>query len=324
MKNFESFLAPQLKAFMAYRQNLGYATKTLWSHLKTFDRHLKEKKPDPSLLQPSFFLEIRADLKMEPTSANRILYATRDFFQFLVRKGLYTTNPLHDILPLVENRFFPFVFSPNQVDQLLSAVCKKIRKSPKYYLKDLCVYLGMVLLARCGMRISEPLRLLRTHYRPDEKTLYIAKTKFKKDRLIPIPLSAADEIDNYLAVRNALLGKDQNPYLLVRDKQKRLRDYQIRSAFHQAVQDIGLRQPRQIIGKTVFSAPVPHSLRHAFAINTLRRVKERGRSPQNALPVLAIYMGHCKYKHTIKYLKVLDAEQRKGLADFAFSNREDL
>ncbi|NQT68275.1 MAG: tyrosine-type recombinase/integrase [Desulfobacteraceae bacterium] len=324
MKNFESFLAPQLKEFMAYRQNLGYATKTLLSHLKTFDQYLNEKKPELSLLQPSFFLELRANLKMEPTSANKVIYATRDFFQFLVRKGLCTTNPLHDIPPLPENRFIPFVFSPDQVDQILSAVCERIRKSPKYFLKDLCVYLAIVLLARCGMRISEPLRLLRSHYRSDEKTLYIEKTKFKKDRLIPIPLSAADEINNYLAVRKALLGKDPNPYLLVRSKQKRLKDYQIRSAFHQAVQDVELHQPRQIMGNTVFSAPVPHSLRHSFAVNTLRCVKEKGRSPQNALPVLAIYMGHCKYKHTIKYLKVLDAEQRKGLADFVFSNREDI
>lgn len=323
MKNFESFLAPQLKEFLAYRQNLGYATKTLLSHLKTFDQGLKNKMPNPGLLPPSFFLELRASLKMEPTSANKVLYATRDFFQFLVRKGLYTTNPLHDIPPLHENRFIPFVFSPDQVDQLLTAVCKRIRKSPKHYLEDLCVYLGIVLLARCGMRISEPLRLLRSHYHPDEKTLYIEKTKFKKDRLIPIPLSTADEIDNYLAVQNVLLGKNQNPYLLARSKQKRLKDYQIRSAFHQAVKDIRLYQPRQIMGNTVFSAPVPHSLRHSFAVNTLRCVKEKGRSPQNALPVLAIYMGHCKYKHTIKYLKVLDVEQRKGLADFVFSNPED-
>jgi len=65
-------------------------------------------------------------------------------------------------------------------------------------------------------------------------------------------------------------------------------------------------------------------LRHAFAINTLRRVKERGRSPQNALPVLAVYMGHSKYKHTIKYLKVLDAGQRQGLFYFATSHQGDI
>ena len=324
MKNFESFLAPQLNEFVAYRQNLGYALKPLRYHLLIFDRYLKDQKAGSGLLQPLFFLELRANLKMETTSVNRVFYAARDFFQFLVRNGHYTTNPLQDIPPLAENKFTPFVFSPEQTDQLLAAVCKRIRKSPKYFLKDLCVYLAIVLLARCGMRISEPLRLLRCHYRSEEKTLYIEKTKFKKDRLIPIPVAAAKEIDNYLAVRNALLKKDQNPYLLARDKEKRLKDYQIRPAFHQAVKDIGINQPRQIIGNTIFSAPVPHSLRHAFAINTLRCVKERGRSPQNALPVLAAYLGHSKYKHTIKYLKVLDAGQRQGLFYFATSHQGDI
>ena len=323
MKNFESHLAPQLKAFIAYRQNLGYAIGHLRHHLLVFDRYLKDQKVDPGLLKPSFFLILRANLKMEPATANRFLYVVRDFFQFMIRIGDYTSNPLQDLAPLSENRFIPFVFSPKQADQLIAAVCKRIRKSPKYYLKDLCVYLAIVLLVRCGMRISEPLRLRPAHYRPDEKTLYIEKTKFKKDRLIPIPLSAAKEIDNYLSVRNALLDKDQNPYLLARSKQKKLKDYQIRLAFHQAVKDIGLNQPRQVIGNTIFSSPVPHSLRHSFAVNTLKCVKEKGGLPQNALPVLAVYMGHCKYKHTIKYLKVVDAKQRKGLADFVFSNREN-
>jgi hypothetical protein len=57
-------------------------------------------------------------------------------------------------------------------------------------------------------------------------------------------------------------------------------------------------------------------LRHSFAVNTLKSVKKRGRSAQNALPVLAAYMGHSEYKHTIKYLKFLDAYQRLGLVNF--------
>ena len=44
--------------------------------------------------------------------------------------------------------------------------------------------------------------------------------------------------------------------------------------------------------------------------------KKRGRSAQNALPILAAYMGHSEYKHTIKYLKFIDAQQRLGLVNF--------
>ena len=49
MKNFESFLAPQLNKFIAYRQNLGYSVKPTRSHLLRFDRYVKDKKIKPSV-----------------------------------------------------------------------------------------------------------------------------------------------------------------------------------------------------------------------------------------------------------------------------------
>jgi len=324
MKKFESFLAHEFKEFIAYRQNLGFATRPLRSQLLIFDRYLKEQKTKPGLLEPSFFLELSSNLKTEPASVNKLLYAASAFFQFLVRKGHYTTNPIQDLPPLSENRFIPFVFSPDQVDQLLADVCKRIRKNKQYFLKDLSGYMAIVLLTRCGLRISEPLRLRPSHYRPKEKTLYIEKTKFKKDRLIPVPKSVAIEIENYLAVRNSLLSEDQNPYLLASTKKGGLNGNRVRFVFHQAVKDIGLAQTRQIIANTTFASPTPHSLRHSFAINTLKRIKERGLSPENALPVLATYMGHSEYKHTIKYLKVVNAKQRQGLFYFATSHQDDL
>jgi integrase/recombinase XerD len=324
MKRFESFLAPPLREYIAYRRNLGYAKSPSVSHLLSFDRYVKEQKITPELLQPSFFLALRKDLKLEPRSVNRILSTVRVFFQFMVRLGYCIHNPLKDVPPLAENTIMPFVLSPEQIKQLLSAVCKRLRKSQNCFLTDLAKYLVIVLLARCGMRISEPLRLLRSHYRPREKSLYIEKTKFKKDRLIPVPEPVAVEIENYLAVRSVLLRDDRNPYLLAGNKQNRLRRHQIYRLFHRAVKDIGLNRSRQIIGNMNFSAPTPHSLRHSFAVNTLRRIKELGKSPQNALPVLATYMGHSEYKHTIKYLKVLDAEQRQAMFDLARSRQEEI
>jgi site-specific recombinase XerD len=322
MRHFESFLAPQLKEYVTYRENLGYAKNPLLSHLLTFDRYVKKQKAEQVLLQPLFFLELRKDLKREPRSVNRILSTVRLFFQFMVRRGYYRQNPVKDVPAFAEGAIVPFVFSPQQSDQLLSAVCSRLRKSPHAFLTDLAIYVGIVLMARCGMRINEPLRLLRSQYQPEERTLYIEKTKFKKDRLIPVPESVAVEIENYLVARNALRRDDQNPYLLAGKKRKPLRDHQVRWRFHQAVKDIGLSRPRQVIGNMNFSAPVPHSLRHSFAVNTLRSVKQRGGSPQNALPVIATYMGHSEYKHTIKYLKFVDAQQRQALANFVSSRHE--
>jgi site-specific recombinase XerD len=323
MKPFESFLAPQLEEFITYRQNLGYDKRAIRTQLLLFDRYLAQQQNISAPLQPSFFLQLQADLQMQPASVNKVLYAMRCFFEYLVRKGDYLVNPLRDIPPRPQHAFIPFVFAPQQVDLLLRAVCKKIRQNPKLFLKDLSLYMAIVLIARCGLRITEPLRLRLDHYRVREKTIYIAKTKFKKDRLLPVPIAVAAEIENYLETRKTWLPEVKNPYLLPGDQQKRLSDHRVRLVFHQAVKDIGLDQSKQRIGNTTFASPTPHSLRHSFAVNTLKLAKAKGKSPQSVLPVLAAYLGHSEYRHTIKYLKVIDAQNRQQLLNFAGTHREE-
>mgnify|MGYP001549241485 FL=1 len=317
MNKFKSFLAPQLQQYVIYRHNLGYSMKASLSHLKTFDRYLLQKQAAQVLLQPSFFMGLQADLRIEPRSVNQIIASVRVFFNYLVRTGVYSRNPLKDIPYLPENDIMPYIFSPQQVNLLLSAVSGRIRNRSRYlYLKDLSGYMAMVLLARCGLRIGEPLRLKLNHYRFEEKTIYIEKTKFKKDRLIPLPQAVAIDIENYLTVRQRLLADAGTPYLLTNSNARALNDNRVRTVFHRAVSDIGLEQTRQIIGNVNISSPTPHSLRHSFAINTLISIKKRGGSAQNALPVLAAYMGHSEYKHTLKYLKFIDAQQRLQLVNF--------
>ena len=322
MNKFKSFLAPQLQQYVIYRHDLGYAMKASLSHLKTFDRYLMQKQAQQILLQPSFFIQMQADLKIEARSLNNIIASVRVFFNYLVRTGAYSQNPLKDIAYLPENDIIPYIFAPEQVDLLLAAVSNQIRKaSRRLYLKDLSGYMAMVLLARCGLRIGEPLRLKLNHYHFEDKTIYIEKTKFKKDRLIPLPQSVAKELENYLVARHGLLADVDSKYLLVNANGKALNDHRVRTVFHRAVSDIGFKQPRQIIGSVNINSPTPHSLRHSFAVNTLNRVKKRGGSAQNALPVLAAYMGHSEYKHTLKYLKFIDAKQRLQLANFIDTHR---
>ena len=317
MKPFKSFLAPKLNEFLIYRQNLGYSLDTIRFHLLLFDRYVMEKNAGWHSFQPGFFLDMRSHCQLEKNSVNANIWAVRNFFQFLIRQDHIKRNPLQDIPLLKKNTIVPFIFSPEQTNQLLTAACKRIRKTKYHFLKDLAFYVTAFLLARCGMRISEPLKLQRHHYRRDDRTLYIEKTKFSKDRLIPIPKAVVFEIENYLSVRKCILSHDDSPFLLVRTDQKPLADHQIRLLFHKVLKDTGLDQPKQVIGNVNFLQPSPHSLRHSFAVNTLLKINERGGDPQHALPILAAYMGHSEYKYTSVYLKVTDAMSRKNLVDFS-------
>lgn len=321
MKNFESFLAPQLDEYLDYRQSLGFRIDITRHRLQIFDQYLRRMNAQWNSLQPFFFLEMRANLNNESRSINRIISSVRVFFNFLLRREYVTENPLQDIPPLKENNIVPYVFSPEQIDQLLLTASQCIRKSKRYFLSSLGRYTALVLLARCGMRISEPLNLMKQYYRRDDGTVYIEKTKFKKQRIIPVPKSVMTEIENYLSVRRTFLPNDQNPYLLAAKDQSPFTDQQIRFFFQRALKEIGLDQPRKVIGNLNVRQPTPHALRHSFAVNTLLKIKERGGSPQHALPVLAAYMGHSEYKHTSVYLRVADAISRDRLVDFALWQR---
>ena len=324
MKPFESFLADRLEEFISYRHGLGLKNRSLRSYLRCLDNHVIKKRASWDDLTPMFFLDFQRQIQGTGRTVNTIISAARDFFQFLIRREYIVENPLRDIPSRPENCFIPFIFSPEDVDLLLRVMQENIRKTERYFFQDYTVYMAVLLIARCGLRISEPLHLLVSSYRPEEQTIYIEKTKFYKDRLLPLPQSTAEEIQNYIALRNHF-GKENNPYLLpgVTKDRGLTTDYVYRD-FHMAVKKAGLATPKRVIGNTTFGSPCPHSLRHSFAVNTLKSIKERGESPQKALPVLSAYMGHRKYSYTAVYLKVLDARQRNNLVDFTISHQEEL
>jgi integrase len=286
------------------------------------DRYVAEKQVTWASFDPLFFIRFRADLDLENRSINMSFRMIKIFFNYLIRKDLILKNPLQEITELQENQVIPFIFSPEETDIFLKAVIKLMRTTQNYYLSDFSAYIAFLLMARCGLRSSEPLNLLKTHYNPEERTIYIEKTKFRKDRLIPIPKTVDHEINNLLNVRR--LFPDDSPFLLVKVKGEKLVRMFINRRFKKALTFINLDQPRKIIGATNFSKPSHHSLRHSFAVNTLKRIKQQGKSCQNALPVLASYMGHSKYKYTIYYLKVLDAEHRRQMLDFSIRRSEDV
>ncbi len=323
MRHFKSSLTLLLEEYIDYRHHLGYAKSNLKPWLYAFDQYACDKKADLDDLRSPFFLDFKKSLKEKPQKFNAILLAMRGFFNYLVRRQIIDENPLIDICSYTPNAFIPFVFSPDQIDKLLSAVQSFIRKDPVCFFKDYSVYMAILLLARCGMRISEPLRLKPDHYRNNEGTIYIEKTKFSKDRLIPVPEAVISEMSNYLAMRKAFV-QDQTSYLLPGQNGHTLSTNRIYKVFGQAVKDIGIDQPRRTIANTTFGNPTPHSLRHSFAINTMKRIKQQGKSPQNALPILSVYLGHSKYRYTAVYLKVVDAEHRQGLVDFAISRQEEI
>ena len=172
---FKSFLSLRLEEYVNYRKTLGFKITSIKSHLKKFDRYLLNVAPQMAL-SPYFFLEFRKNINGSPQTINNTLSVVRRFYNYMLRNEYVAQNPLRDIPPYKENVFIPFIFSRKETDEILHAVQKQIRRDKKYFLNDMMVYTAIMFLARCGMRISEPLRLHLKHYRKHEATIYIEKT----------------------------------------------------------------------------------------------------------------------------------------------------
>jgi site-specific recombinase XerD len=323
MKPFKSFLANRFEEFLTYRHDLGLKEKSIRTLLRRFDRYLVAQDADWQDLKPGFFLDFQRSIPGEGRIVNSFLSITNGFFKFMVRREYLTDNPLQDIPSKPENRYVPFIFSPENVDRLLDVIKDGIRQTEKWFFNDYSIYTTLSLIARCGLRISEPLNLGVSSYRSQEKTIYIEKTKFHKDRLIPVPLEMAQDLENYLNLRNRYI-RDQQFLFSGTVPGKPLTSRSIYPVFQQALILIEQNQPRRILGTTTFGAPRVHSLRHSFAVNTLNKIRKRGGAPQKGLPVLSAYMGHRKYSYTSLYLRMLDAKQHNNLVDFTISHREEL
>jgi site-specific recombinase XerD len=324
MRPFESFLAPELEEYIQHRASLGYNDRNQKSLLRPFDRYLKENEFNWDSLEPKLFLELRQKLKGESATINGVLSGIRNFFQYLVHMGHYTHNPLRDLPAIPVGQYFPYIFSSEQIEKLLLVIKARFPDALGNDLEHASIYLSILLMAKCGLRISEPLRILVTHYCQNEGTIYIEKTKFQNNRLIPAPKSVLFEIENYLRFRNSIATSEKNPHLLIGQKQMRLSANHIYPVFHQAVKDIGIHETKRKIGNITFGSPTPHCLRHSFAVNTLNRIKEQGKSIGDELPILAVYMGHRKICSTTRYLSVLNAKHRQDLLDFYFLHQDVL
>ncbi len=326
MKTYKCFLSEEMVKYITYRTGIGYLERYIARYLEIFDQYVVKHAFCEEDLKQMLFVNFRQNLlsTYEARTVNGIFSAVNGFVKFLIRNGYALEPPLANLSIISERIFIPYVFSKEDTDRLLNAIQSDIRKEEEYFFKDFTKYFVINLLARCGMRISEPLKLLRSSYNESDGTIYIEKTKFHKDRLIPVPAVTMPSLENYLAVRDTIIRKEYNPYLFPGYGKNKLHPNHIYDVFHKGVKAIGIHSPQKTTGNYKFGSPTCHSLRHSFAINTLKRIKQTGQAPQDALPFLAAYMGHKKYQSTSVYLKVVDANHRKKLYDFSHKYLKDI
>ena len=309
--NFKSFLKEEFVQYILWRKNLGFKTVSDYDNLAVFDNYLWQKKiKSLNEITYEFFIEM-IDEELEtrlPQTINHRICVLNNFFKYLKRIEKITENPLQEIESKEELFYSPATFTVEEIKTILNHFSKNLIDKPRnkaFFLSRLSRYTAFHIQAHCGLRISEVCKLKISDYNSTKQTLYIRKTKFRKDREIPISECIAADIENYLSVRHSLLSDDQSPSLLLTHwkgpwDRKTLDHY-----FRKALNELGLYKKQEIKGDIIFGSPSTHSLRHSFAVNTVRRWLSLEYNINQIGHILAAYMGHVDFTCTQIYLKAL-------------------
>ena len=292
MKRFKSIFAERLSAYVELRRGLGLKFEAQDAVLHRFDRYLFEREHDGLLTQ-----ELAIDFSTHKSNVSRTACARR--YQVIRNFSEYLTTfeprtPPMDPGALHYSKVRPpaHIFTDEELGRVLHEARHISATNP---VRGVTLHAMVGLAAGTGLRISEVVRLDKADVDLDTGVLVIRKTKFNKERLVPVHPTALDVLRNYAAVRDATFPECTCPAFFINMWRRHFARHTLQLAFWDATRRAGLREDK---GK----GPSFHDLRHTFAVRRLVAWYKAGVDVQAMLPALATYMGHVHYSHTAYYV----------------------
>lgn len=203
--------------------------------------------------------------------------------------------PEHAFAPVKESTFYPYIFSHDEVRQILAAATSH---HGRFIWASMLRTLILVLYCT-GVRLGEAVRLQMIDVDLDRGTLKIRTSK-RRSRIVPIRTDLVAELCRYLADRQDLLRNgqyDEQAVLFLRRDGSPLTVPSASDAIRRLLRKLGIKPPSGRRGAR------PYEFRHAFAVHRLTAWAEEGLDIHAKLPWLSAYLGHQNIIGTEVYLK---------------------
>jgi len=307
--NLSHWACNSIDGYLVYRSSAGYKAVADFNNLCVFDKYVLSSGINVlEQLDEKFYLEMiaRELEELKPQTVNSRLGVLKSFYKYLERNYDISFNPIEALPRTKELYYSPYVFTSDEIKIVLDYMADRAAKTRKnFYLMRLSRYTAFSLQATCGMRVSEVAQLKLSDFNAKNKTIFIERSKFRKDRLIPISTKSVVQIQNYLSARQTL-ANNSSLYLFlgyngVTGNRKSMAWY-----FRKVLCELDMLKPTEIRGRIIFGSPTTHSLRHSFAVNTIKRWAAEGKDIDKISDTLATYMGHADFEYTQIYLKGLN------------------
>ena len=289
MTGFARELADRVEGYIALRRSLGYAFRKQAATLQALARYVDAKQLEGPLTRD---MALGFILSWGGTANGRAIRhgVVRRFCEYFAIYDARTEIPDPRAFPRSRAVPPPRILSDAELLTLMSA-CRRV--SPGYPERAMILTTLVGLLASTGLRSGEALRLDRADVDLVEGVLHIRKTKFRKDRLVPVHTTTLAALNRYAGHRDVAFPAPKDAAFFLSSRGNRLSPTGLRSAFNAAV---------TLAGLGCGTALRPHDLRHRFAVTRLAAWHRDKADVQALLPVLATYLGHAHYSDTAYYV----------------------
>ncbi|MCX6956822.1 MAG: tyrosine-type recombinase/integrase [Verrucomicrobia bacterium] len=222
----------------------------------------------------AYFLYLREERKLAPSTINVALHGIRFFFLHTLQRDW----AIFDLLRCHRPRLLPVVLSRAEVRTLLTAVRHPVRR------------MLLVALYAFGFRITEGLSLETGDLDSDRLMVWARDAKGARDRCVPLPRPVLARLRRYWKTERPA---SPSKHLFVSDNTVGLIDAStVQKTFAAALKESGINKKA-----------TPHTLRHSYATHLL----EAGVS----LRTIQQLLGHTSLRTTEVYMHVTQASMEK-------------
>ncbi len=293
-----SIFGAAIQRYVDLQKSLGKKFDTENSVLKDFDYLIANKFNNT--WKAEYFEEVLTHFSYHSkTTFRRKIFIIHNFLVYFSRENDNIFVPPTHMLPREEKSKIAYIIPREDIATCLSSI-KRLPQVPGHQMRAESSYMGIILLYTCGLRINEMRQLRLRDFSFENQSLFIRKTKFHKERLIPVSKSVADELRNYLSIRNKIIGTNpEDPLICVFRKGHKLSMYYgISNSWRIACLQNNIKTDKGV-------TPRIHDLRHSFAVHCLTQMYKDNRNVSNGLAYLSTYMGHVCIASTYYYLKFI-------------------
>lgn len=296
---FNSIYAKELEQYYTLRTSAlsTSAAKHELCYLKRFDVYLCNQHLEKDKIPEKIINEWLKTVRGKSSSVENEVIVIRQFLKYLQSSGISTHLP---VIPKVHDDYVPYLFSDEELDKIFTSADNIVQKDKKADPNLVMAFPVIIrLLYCCGLRIGETVRLKLSDVDFDTGTLYMLNTKGDKQRLVPMADSMTEILQKYCFAMGLL--NDTGGWLFSSGRKNcHISDVSVKHRFESILKSNEIQLDNR---QKYERGPCLHCFRHVFAFKSFAQAERAGRSLDDAIPYLSIYLGHDSLNETSKYLK---------------------